>query len=158
MFLRIKTYAIILSPEAGIAVLLLKDEKSDTALPIGIDILRGKIISDLMKRVPSKRPGTYDLIGKVLSECGAKLTRVAINDRTEDFYSALLTIEAHGEVMELDCRPSDALALAICERVPIFISEKLLSMGYVIKIKSGEEDPFEKWLRNLDADLFKYKM
>jgi len=59
--------------------------------------------------------------------------------------------------MELDCRPTDALALAICERVPIFLSEKLLLVGYVIKIKSGEEDPFEKWLRNLDADLFKYR-
>jgi len=57
MFLRIKKYAIILSPEAEIGVLLLKDEKSDTALPIGIDILRGKIISDLMKRVPRKSLG-----------------------------------------------------------------------------------------------------
>jgi bifunctional DNase/RNase len=137
---------------------LLKDEKSDVALPVGIDLHMGRIISDFMKRIPRKRPWAHDLMGKILSECGARLDRVAINDRKQGVYSATIHIQAQGREIELDCRPSDAVALAIFERVPIYVSEKLLSVGYVIKIKSGDEDPYEKWLQNLNPDFFKYKM
>jgi len=156
MLLRVIKYAIIVSPEAGGAVLLLKDETSDVALPIGIDLHMGRIISDLMKRVPRRRPGTYDLMRKILSECRARLTRVAIKDRKQGLYSATVNIEDQGGEIELNCCPSDAVALAICERVPIFVEEKLLSVGYVIKIKSGNEDPLERRLRNINSDFFKY--
>ena len=140
------------------AVLLLKDEKSGAALPIVIDLHMGRIISDFMKRIPRKRPWTHDLMGKILSECGAKVTRVAIKDRKQGVYSATVSIEAQGRGIELDCRPSDALALAICEKVPIYVSEKLLSAEYGVKIKSGDRDRIETWLRNLNPDFFKYKM
>lgn len=158
MFVEVKKCAVIVSPEDEAALLLLKDEKSDVALPIEIDLFRGRIISDLMKRVPGKRPVAYDLIGKILSECGAKLTRVVISDRKGGFYSALINIEAHDKKIQLECRPSDAVALAICDRVPIFVSEKLLSVRYVIKMKPEGVDPLEKWLRNLNFDFFKHKM
>lgn len=158
MLLRVIKYAIIVSPEAGGAVLLLKDEKSDVALPIGIDLHMGRMISDFMKRIPRKRPWTHDLMGKILSKCGARLNRVMIKDRKQGVYSAVIHIEAQGREIELDCRPSDAVALAICGRVPIYVSEKLLSMEYVIKIKSGDEDSYETWLQNLNPDFFKYKM
>jgi hypothetical protein len=158
MFVRVKTYAIILSPKTETAVFLLKDEKSDVALPVWIEFPKGRIILDLLNRIPRKRPGTYDLMKKILSECGAKVARVAITDRKQGIYSAIMSIEAHGKEIELDCRPGDAVALAICERVPIFISDKLLSVGYVIKIRPEDVDPFEKWVRKLNPDLFKYKM
>ena len=158
MLLRVIKYAIILSPEAGGAVLLLKDETSDAVLPIGIDLHMGRIISDFMKRFPRKRPWTHDLMGKILSECGARLDRVVIKDCKQGVYSAVIHIEAQGREIELDCRASDAVAVAICERVPIYVSEKLLSVGYVIKIKSGDEDPYKTWLQNLNPDFFKYKM
>ncbi len=158
MLLRVIKSAIIVSPEAGGAVLLLKDEKSDVALPIGIDLHMGRIISDFMKRIPRKRPWTHDLMGKILSECGARLDRVAIKDRKQGVYSAAIHIKAQGREIELDCRPSDAVAIAICGRVPIYVSEELLSVGYVIKTKLGDEDLYETWLQNLDPDFLKYKM
>jgi len=158
MLLRVRKYAIIVSPEAGGAVLLLKDETSDVALPIGIDLRMGRIISDLMKRIPRKTPWTHDLMGKILSKSGARLDRVVIKDRKQGVYSAVIHIQAQGREIELDCRPSDAIALAICQRVPIYVSEKLLSVGYVIKIKSGDEDSYTTWLQNLNPDFFKYKM
>lgn len=158
MFVRVKTYAIILSPKTEGAILLLRAEKTDVGLPVWIDSPKGRIILDLLNRVPRKRPGTYDLMKKILSECGAKVTQVAIKNRRQDMYPAIISIEAHGKEIELDCRPSDAVALAICERAPIFVSEKLLSVGYVIKIKPANVDPFEKWLRSLHSDFFKYKM
>ena len=83
---------------------------------------------------------------------------MAIKDRKQGVYSAVIHIEAQGREIELDCRPSDAVALTICERVPIYVSEKLLPVGYVIKIKSGDEDPCKTWLQNLNPDFFKYKM
>lgn len=143
MLLRVRKYAIILSPEAGGAVLLLNNETSDAALPIGIDLLMGRIISDLMKRIPRKRPWTHDLMGKILSECGARLNRVAIKGRKQGVYSAVIHIEAQRREIELHCRACDAVALAICQRVPIYVSERLLSVGYVINIKSGDEDPYK---------------
>jgi bifunctional DNase/RNase len=158
MLLRVRKYAIIVSPEAGGAVLLLKNETSDAALPIGIDLHMGRIISDLMKRIPRKRPWTHDLMGKILSKCGARLNRVAIKGRKQGVYSAVIHIKAQGREIELDCRPSDAIALAICQRVPIYVSERLLSVGHVIKMKSGDEDPYKTWLQNLNPDFFKYKM
>lgn len=158
MFVRVKTYAIILSPETEGAILLLRDEKSDVALPVWIDSPKRRIILDLLNRVPRKRPGTYDLIKKILSECGAKVTRVAIKDRKRGISSAVISIEAHGKEIELGCRPTDAIALAICERAPIYVSDKLLSVGYVVKMEPPNVDPFEKWLRNLDPDFFKHKM
>ena len=126
MLLRIRKYAIIVSPEAGGAVLLLKDETSDAALPIGIDLRMGRIISDLMKRIPRKRPWTHDLIGKILSECGARLDRVAIKDRKHGVYSAVIHIKAQGREIELHCRPSDAIAIALRTRSAILIPEELL--------------------------------
>ncbi|NIN93080.1 hypothetical protein GTO36_08905 [bacterium] len=158
MFVRVKTYAIIPSPKTEASVLLLKDEESDVALPVWIDSFKGKIILDLSHGVLKKRPGTYDLMKKILSECGAKVTRVAITDRKQGIYSAIINIETKGRQIELDCSPSDAIALAICERAPVFVSDKLLSVGYVIKMKAEDVDPFEKWLKKLNPDFFKYKM
>jgi len=98
------------------------------------------------------------VIEQIFTTGGARLNRVAIKGRKQGVYSAVIHIKAQGREIELDCRPSDAIALAICQRVPIYVSERLLSVGHVIKMKSGDEDPYKTWLQNLNPDFFKYKM
>jgi bifunctional DNase/RNase len=117
-------------PSLGNAVLLY-EPSADVALPILISGTEALSIQLRLERRRYSRPLTHDLLDEVLERLGAKLVRVQVDDLRDNTYIGTVVLEKGGEILKLDARPSDAIALAIGNRVPIYVSKKLLEKAGV---------------------------
>lgn len=107
-------------------VIILKEVEGDRSFPIVIGIFEATSIDRRVKGMPSQRPLTHDLIVSVVDQMGGDIQDIVINELQEHTYFARLRIRQEGELIEVDCRPSDAVALAVTARVPIFVNEDVL--------------------------------
>jgi len=119
-------------------VVMLKEKDSTRYLPIWIGHFEADAIAIPMQKVPVSRPLTHDLLRSAIGALGARLEHVIINDLADETFFAKLILYQDGKSVEVDARPSDAIALAIRWEVPIFVEERVLeSAGMVF---DGEED------------------
>lgn len=107
-------------------IILLKEAEGDRCLTIMIGIFEATSIDRRVRRLPSPRPLTHDLITKAIDSLGGELRDIYISELREHTYYAKLRIRQEGEIIEVDCRPSDAIALAVTADVPIYVSEEVL--------------------------------
>lgn len=103
------------------------DESALRSFPIVIGLPEAQAIERRLKGIPIKRPQTHDLLGNVIDEMGGKLLSITINDLSEHTFFATLDVKrADGEIIHIDSRPSDAIALGIAGGVPIYVAEHVL--------------------------------
>src|SRR6266516_3562426 len=112
-------------------VVMLKEKTSTRYLPIWIGHFEADAIAIPMQNVPVSRPLTHDLLSGVISQLGAKLTQVVINELADETFYAKLVLDINGRHVEVDSRPSDAIALAIRAKVPIFVEDSVLERAGV---------------------------
>lgn len=117
---------IIISEIHEQQVIALKEVDGDRSFPIVIGIFEATSIDRRVKGIPNPRPLTHDLVASVVENMGGELQDVYINDLREHTYFAKLRIRHEGELVEVDCRPSDAIALAVTAKVPIYVAEDVL--------------------------------
>ena len=117
---------IIISEVDDHQVIILKEVEGDRSFPIVIGIFEATSIDRRVKGMPSPRPLTHDLIVSAIEQLGGDIQDIVISDLQEHTYFAKLRVRKDGELVEIDCRPSDAIALAVTARVPIFVSEDVL--------------------------------
>jgi len=119
-------------------VVMLKEKGSTRYLPIWIGHFEADAIAIPMQKVPVSRPLTHDLLRETIKTLGAVLEKVVINDLADETFFAKLILDKAGEVLEVDARPSDAIALAIRAEVPIFVEDKVIDTAGMVF--DGEED------------------
>ncbi|HVC32057.1 MAG TPA: bifunctional nuclease family protein [Chloroflexota bacterium] len=112
-------------------VVVLKEKSSERYLPIWIGNNEADAIVIQLQNVPVPRPQTHDLLKSVIGELGAKVTRVVVNDLADDVFFARVNIDVNGKHVEIDSRPSDAIALAVRVQAPIFAEETVLDKAAV---------------------------
>ena len=117
---------IIISEVHDQQVVMLKEVEGDRSFPIVIGIFEATSIDRRVRRTPSPRPLTHDLITSVIDSLGGELQDIFISDLRDHTYFAKLRIRMNGEIVEVDSRPSDAIALAVTARVPIYVAEDVL--------------------------------
>jgi bifunctional DNase/RNase len=117
---------IIISEMHEQQVIALKEVEGDRSFPIVIGIFEATSIDRRVKGITNPRPLTHDLVANVVENLGGELQDVFINDLREHTYFAKLRIRQEGELIEVDCRPSDAIALAVTAKVPIYVAEDVL--------------------------------
>lgn len=117
---------IIISEIHEQQVIMLKEVEGDRSFSIMIGIFEATSIDRRVKRLPSPRPLTHDLIANVVDSLGAEIRDIYISELREHTYFAKLRIRVNGENVEVDCRPSDAIAVAVTASVPIYVSEEVL--------------------------------
>jgi bifunctional DNase/RNase len=117
---------IIISEMHEQQVIALKEVDGDRSFPIVIGIFEATSIDRRVKGITNPRPLTHDLVAGVIDTLGGELQDVFINDLREHTYFAKLRIRQEGELIEVDCRPSDAIALAVTAKVPIYVAEDVL--------------------------------
>jgi bifunctional DNase/RNase len=117
---------IIISEVLDQQVIMLREVDGDRQFPIVIGIFEATSIDRRVKSMPSPRPLTHDLIASVIEHLGGDLQDIYISDLREHTYYAKLRVRKDGELIEVDCRPSDAIALAVTARVPIYVAEDVL--------------------------------
>lgn len=107
-------------------VVMLREVDGDRTFPIVIGIFEATSIDRRVKNINSPRPLTHDLLVNIVNELGGELKDIYINELREHTYYAKLRIHKDGDLIEIDCRPSDALAVAATARVPIFVHEDVI--------------------------------
>jgi bifunctional DNase/RNase len=117
---------IIISEIDDHQVIILKEIEGDRSFPIVIGIFEATSIDRRVKGMPSQRPLTHDLITAVVEQLGGEIQDIVISDLQDHTYFAKLRVRKDGELVEVDCRPSDAVALAVTAHVPIYVSEEVL--------------------------------
>src|SRR5438067_6644996 len=117
---------IIISEIHEQQVIALKEVDGERSFPIVIGIFEATSIDRRVRRTPSPRPLTHDLIANVIDQLGGDLQDIVISDLRDHTYFAKLRIRMNGETIEVDSRPSDAIALAVTAKVPIYVAEDVL--------------------------------
>lgn len=119
---------IIISEISDQQFIYLKEVEGDRQFPIVIGIFEATSIDRRVKHFPSPRPLTHDLVCNVVESLGGELDSVVISELKDHIYFARLRIKRDGELVEVDCRPSDAIAVAVsCDpHLPIFVAEDVL--------------------------------
>ena len=107
-------------------IVILKDTNSDRYLPIWIGPCEADAITTELQEQPPQRPLTHDLLKSMIRELGGKVVNILINDLRHDVYYARIVIDLGGKQIEVDSRPSDAIALAVRTKVPIFVAETVM--------------------------------
>ena len=120
-------------------VVMLKEKTAPRYLPIWIGHFEADAIAIPMQNVPVSRPLTHDLLGSIVGALGGKVTQVVISELADETFYAKLVIDADGRHVEVDSRPSDAIALAIRAKVPIYVEDSVLDQAGMVFESEGEE-------------------
>ncbi|MEP7360128.1 MAG: bifunctional nuclease family protein [Chloroflexota bacterium] len=136
-------------------VVILRDTGHDRYLPIWIGPWEANAIAMRLQGVTPERPMTHDLFSQALTEVGATLSRIIVSDLAEDTFRARLMLKVDGRELDLDARPSDAIALALRTGVPIFATDSVMDRAGVIPEGAEEErlSVFREFVNSLKVDL-----
>jgi bifunctional DNase/RNase len=151
---------LMLDPVSNSPIVVLKDEEEKFFLPIWVGIFEANAIALQLENVTTPRPMTHDLLRNMISELDARVIRVVINDLRDSTFFAQIKLTTGGRTLELDARPSDAIALALRTEAPIFVAQEVLDQAQTISPDSEDQDEkVKKLFEQLDSDdLGKYKM
>ena len=152
---------LLMDPVTNTPIVILKDVTGDTVLPIWVGLNEANAIALEMEKVSPPRPMTHDLIKNVLTGLETQVHKVVVTELREDTFYAVIWLERGGEVVSVDSRPSDALALALRVDCPIFVDDVVLKNSKLAANVSERvtSEELRKWLEGLnDEDLGKYKM
>ena len=151
---------LMLDPVSNSPIVVLKDDEEKFFLPIWVGIFEANAIALQLENVSTPRPMTHDLLRNMISELDARVTRVVINDLRDSTFFAQIRVITGDKTLELDARPSDAIALALRADAPIFVAQSVLDQAQTISPDSEDQDEkVKKSFEMLDADdLGKYKM
>jgi bifunctional DNase/RNase len=152
---------LMLDPVSNSPIVVLKDDDEKFFLPIWVGIFEANAIALQLENVTTPRPMTHDLLRNMISELDAHVTRVVINDlRDSTFFAQIRLNVGGGRTLEVDARPSDAIALALRTEAPIYVAQSVLDQAQTITPDSEDQDEkMKKWFENLGPDdLGKYKM
>ncbi len=153
---------LMLDPVSNSPIVVLKDEAETCFLPIWVGIFEANAIALQLENIATPRPMTHDLLRNMISELDARVTRIVINDLRDSTFFARILLAIGEKTLELDARPSDAIALALRVEAPIFVAQTVLDQAQTISPEAAEENQDEKmkkWFENLENEDFgKYKM
>jgi bifunctional DNase/RNase len=144
------------------AMVFLEEVNGKRVLPIWIGIFEANAIALELRKINTARPMTHDLILNIIRGLEAEATKIVVTELKDNtFYATIHITNKKGEV-EIDSRPSDAIALALRVDTPIYVVEEVISQAgrqdEETKPEEKTDDDFMKWLEKLDPDDFKYKM
>jgi len=136
--------SIRVSPMNYQRVVILKEKDSDRYLPIWIGPAEADAIAVKLQDLSVPRPLTHDLLRTVIDTLGGSVKHILVSDLQNDTFYAKITIQSNGDSKEIDCRPSDAVALAVRVQVPIFVEEAVLDKaGVLLDKETGKPIPLD---------------
>jgi len=162
MEVEMKIRGLMMDPVTNMPIVILKDVDSAWVLPIWVGIYEANAIALEIEKVSTPRPMTHDLIKTLLLGLDAGIRKVVVNELKDETFFAVIWIHRNGELISVDSRPSDALALALRLDCPIFVDDSVLKSSKSAntatdKVNTNQE--IRRWLENLpDEDLGRYKM
>jgi bifunctional DNase/RNase len=152
---------LIVDPITNTPIVILRDKDGQRVLPIWVGIFEANAIALQIENVTTARPMTHDLLRNVIQDLKATVQKIVVCDLQENTFYALIYLLLDGNTLAIDARPSDAIALALRTRAPIFVEESVIDNAkpFDMGADKPDADRLHKWLESLDPDdLGKYKM
>jgi len=153
---------LMLDPGSNVPIVILQDESGEKTLPIWIGTFEANAIAMHLEEVTPPRPMTHDLLAGLLGDLQATLHRVLICDLRDNTFFAQLSIESEGAPeVEMDARPSDAIALALRLGTPIYVRQSVLDKAQMPEVQESlpDDQQIREWLEQADSEDFgKYEM
>jgi uncharacterized protein len=152
---------LMVDPITNMPIIILRDKEGQRVLPIWVGIFEANAIALQIENIATPRPMTHDLLKNVIEDLRGNVEKIVVSDLRENTFYALIFLRVNGESLAVDARPSDAIALALRARAPIFVEDAVIDNAKSIDFSSekSESDRLQKWLENLDPEDFgKYKM
>jgi len=156
-----KIRGLMMDPVTNMPIVILKDASGNAILPIWVGIYEANAIALEIEKVATPRPMTHDLIKNVLTGLSAGVQKVVVSDLRDDTFYAVIWLERNGEIISIDSRPSDALALALRLDCPIYVEDTVLksSKSAANMADRVNNEELRRWLEGLnDEDFGRYKM
>jgi bifunctional DNase/RNase len=161
MEVEMKIRGLMMDPATNMPIVVLKDVQGQAILPIWVGVYEANAIALEIEKVQTPRPMTHDLLKNVLLGLEVRVQKIVVNDLKDDTFYALIWVERDGQMMTIDSRPSDALALALRMDCPIYVDEVVLKNSKVSSAfaEKNTNEQLRNWLEGLsDEDLGRYKM
>jgi bifunctional DNase/RNase len=162
MEVEMKIRGLMMDPVTNMPIVILKDIGGNSVLPIWVGVFEANAIALEIEKVSTPRPMTHDLMKSLLMGLNTALRKVVVSELKDDTFYAVIWLDREGELISVDSRPSDALALALRLDCPIYVEEAVLkssSKAAATADKAANNEELRRWLEGLnDEDLGRYKM
>jgi uncharacterized protein len=152
---------LMVDPITNTPIVILRDKSGERVLPIWVGIFEANAIALQIENVTTPRPMTHDLLRNIIQDLRASVEKIVVSDIQDNTFFAVIHLLVNGDPLAIDARPSDAIALALRSRAPIFVEESVIENAKPFDTSAGktDSDRLQKWLEGLDPDeLGKYKM
>jgi uncharacterized protein len=152
---------LMIDPITNMPIIILRDEEGQRILPIWVGVFEANAIALQIENVQTPRPMTHDLLKNVIDDLAGQVERIVVTELKENTFYALIHIRARERAIAIDARPSDAIALALRTRAPIFVEDAVIQGARNVESDKDATDVgrLQKWLEGLsDDELGKYKM
>ena len=162
MHIEMMIKGLMVDPITNMPIIILRDKEGQKVLPIWVGIFEANAIALQIENITTPRPMTHDLLKNVIQDLSATVEKIVVSDLKENTFFAMIYLSVNGrESIMIDSRPSDAIALALRARAPIFVEERVIDNAKTVDFTADRADNerLQKWLESLDPDeLGKYKM
>jgi len=159
--LQMEIKGLMLDPSSNVPIVILKDTGSQLFLPIWIGVFEANAIALRIEGVEPPRPMTHDLLRLTIEQLGARVEKIVISDLRDNTFFARLHLRRGEEAIEVDARPSDAIALALRTQSPIFVLQSVMESAQAVDLATqvSDEEKLKKWLEEISPEeLGKYTM
>ena len=156
--LEMKVRGLTLDPLSNMALVVLRDLEDNKALPIWVGIPEANAIALELEQVPTPRPMTHDLIKNILEGIHASVVRIVVNDLRDSTFYATIFLSLQEQEFCIDARPSDAIAIALRAKAPIFVAldviERVGTTDVNAQNTADETEGLKEWLDNIKPEDF----
>jgi bifunctional DNase/RNase len=151
---------LMIDPVTNMPIVILRDEAGEQTLPIWVGPVEANAIALQVENIEPPRPMTHDLLRSLFQDLGVSLTRVVISDLRDGTFFAYLQLQKDDEILYVDARPSDALALSLRTKAPVFVDTAVMERARSLDMTNEQADNerLQRWLESLDPEDLGYKM
>lgn len=152
--LLVEIKGLMLDPSSNIPIVILRDPQSQLFLPIWIGVFEANAIALRMEGVTPPRPMTHDLLRSMLEHLGGTVQKIVISDLRESTFFAVIYVLQAEKTVEIDARPSDAIALALRVDAPLYVLRSVLDKAQAVDLASDatDEEKLKKWLEEIGPE------
>ncbi len=155
-----KVEGLTLDPLTNMPIIILKDATGSKALPIWVGYFEANAIALEIEKITTPRPMTHDLIRNLIQTMQAKINHILVNELKDNTFYAVISLVYGGNTVNIDSRPSDAIALALRTKSPIYVEEKVIEAAKSLdlpdpeKTKTDDKKQWKDWLQNIKPQDF----
>ncbi|MEK6301033.1 MAG: bifunctional nuclease family protein [Acidobacteriota bacterium] len=152
-----KIRGLMMDPAANTPIVILKEVNGESMLPIWVGAFEANAIAVEIEKLATQRPMTHDLLKHIVWELGASVKRVVITDLIDSTFFAVIEMTRGAEVLVIDSRPSDAIALALRVDCPIYVRDEVIKNSNN-SVAESDQSQADQWPDDLSRDANEYKM